>query len=279
MPFVFKRVQKVVAAFIIIALFLLIAVIVLIGKGSGLFERKDTYVTYLTSGHGVSSGQVITYKETPVGKVQKVELTSDDNIRITVSIERKYSYKLIHKDSVLKISGGGLLGGGGVMLISRMDTNAPFLQPGSMIFSSDMKEGQVIIAEYERNQPKDDLMAKVDEILSMVANLDPLITSSLANVRDATGSLAKILGGLAGTDYSVVSSQLISSLSKLNSIMDSLDSTMANVNNMTESDLQQIMLLLKEDLIELKKVMQNLPFGIGTGTSTRPNTIQGGDRQ
>ncbi len=55
----------------------------------------------------------------------------------------------MHIDTALKISGAGLLGGGGISLISYMDTNAPFLQPGSMVFSSDMPEGQKLIAAYE----------------------------------------------------------------------------------------------------------------------------------
>jgi uncharacterized protein YukE len=113
----------------------------------------------------------------------------------------------------------------------------------------------------------------------MVLNLDPLISGTMENVRASTASLKAILGGLEGTDYSVVSSQLLSTLNKLNSIMSSLDSAMENVNEMTDSDLKQIMLLLKEDLIEMKKVMQNLPFGIGTGQSGNQTTIQGGERQ
>lgn len=279
MPFVFKKVQKVVSAFVVIALFLLITVIVLIGKGSGMFETKDTYITYINTGHGVTSGQAINYKETPIGKVRKVELTDNDNIRVTLSIDRKYSLKLIHVNSALKISAGGLLGGGGITLYSEMDTNAPFLQPGSVIFSSDTKEGQDIIAGYEKYMPQNDIMAKVDEILSMVANLDPLITSSMINVRDATGNLSKILGGLAGTDESAASTELLNTLKKLNSVMDSLDATMANVNEMSETDLSQIMMLLKEDLIELKKVMRNLPLGIGGGNQSGSSTIQGGERQ
>lgn len=286
MPFVFKSAQKAVASFVLIAFFLLTTVIVLVGKGSGIFDRKDFYTTYMTTGHGLSEGTSIEYKEFEVGKIQRMDLTEDDQIRVTVSIAKAYSRKLIHKDTVLKVSSGGLLGGGGLEMMSYTDTEGEFLEPGSVIFSSDMEDGQDLLAIYELETVGDDLMLKVNEILDMVAGFDPLLTDILQNVGDATDNLNKIVGGLAGTEYSYLSAELLESMWRINGLLDTLDSetvatlneTLDNVNQMTEEDLDQILLLLEEDLMELKKVMQNLPFGIGTGSSDTSSGIQVGDR-
>ena len=50
------------------------------------------------------------------------------------------------------------------------------------------------------------------------------------------------------------------------------------MDHLTDKDKSELLLLLKENLIELKKVMQNLPFGIGSGKTKGSTSIQGGDR-
>lgn len=278
MPFVFKKTQKAVSTLIFIVIAMLLAIIILIGKGSNLFDLKDKYNTQLNEGHGLSSGATIKYKGIIIGKIRSMELTTNDKINIKVTVLRKYRY-LIRKDSVLKV-GGGIpgLGSASMSLMPSLDSNAVALAPGSLVFSSDMPQGQDILAELNKIQPKDDLMAKVNDVLEGVVDLKPLLMATMLNIRDSTSSLKAILGGLEGKESTVISRQIIMMMVKLNSVMTSMDSVMKNVDEMTEDDLKKIMLLLKEDLIEMKKVMQNLPFGMGTGESKEGATITGGDR-
>lgn len=362
MPFVFSKAQKSVATFIIIGLFFLVAVVVLIGKGSGVFERKANYITFFDEGHGLTEGSAIKYKDFTVGKIRIMELTDEDNIKVLVQFDKKYSDKLVKLDTLLMIKGGSILGGGGLEIISSMDDPSPHMEPGSLIFSSDMDEGVDLMLAYESGQTQDDLMANVDNILNMILSYDPLITSILDNLDGTTESVSAILGGLQGTDYSLLSSEIIGSLDTVNSMLDTVEQDilaevtetvyaltsdlqyilnsvtkditaimnnvnqtvvdvdglvtningmlntdisdlltqlsgtlstvdgmltgieddvmeiLANVNTLTEEEVTETLILLQEDLIELKKVMQNLPLGIGTGSTVGGSSIQGGDR-
>jgi phospholipid/cholesterol/gamma-HCH transport system substrate-binding protein len=294
MPFVFKKAQKAVSTLLIVATFLLLALLILVAKGSNLFEFKDRYVTVLNEGYGLAAGNSIRYKGVSIGRIRSMELTPDDKIRVDVEIFRRYRY-LIKDDSVFKVSVGIIpgLGGSGIVLLQSINPRARPLEPGSMVFSSDMKQGQNIMAEIQKLYPKDDIMLKVQDILDVVDDLRPLITATMLNVRDSTESIKHILAQVE-KDVPNMTQELDVMLVNINSIvktlegsMGSLDGTLKNIDNivenisdMTEDDLRKVLLLVQENLIDLKKVMRNLPLGMGTGRDAPPSgtSISGGDR-
>ncbi|OHD57504.1 MAG: hypothetical protein A2Y33_05915 [Spirochaetes bacterium GWF1_51_8] len=323
MPFTFKSAQKAVASFIIIAIFLLITMLILIGKGSDLFERKSVFYTFLNKGYGLQAGTAIKYKDFVVGKITGIDLQDNDTIRVDIMILEKYQ-RLMEKDCVIKVA-SALLGGASLELLSHPDKNLTNnLLSGSLLLSSDMEQGQTIMTQYIGSPTggADELMVKVGDVLDMINNMEPVLYSTLLNVRDMSTSFKEIMGGLAGTDKTLVSDKLIGILDdvrnmttglknimteidqKKNSIgaliydnkklytyiesmANNADQTMKKVDTIFSelkgmpSDLKQILLLLKEDMIELKKVMENLPFGIGSKSKKEEQntTIIGGDRE
>lgn len=273
MPFVFKKAQKAVSTLLIVSTFMFLAILILVAQGSSLLEFKDRYYTVLNEGYGLSSGSSIRYKGLVVGRIRSIELTPEDNIRVEVEIFRKYS-QLIRDDSVFKVTGGLIpgLGGAGITLLPSLYPEAPPLEPGSMVLSSDMKQGQDIMAELQRMDPGDDIMLQVQSILDGVDDLRPVLMATMMNVRDSTGSVKNILAQLE--------KDIPSAAKEMDEILVNLNSILEDLNEMTEDDIRKIVLLIQENLIDMKKVMRNLPLGMGTGRdSARQGTsISGGDR-
>ncbi len=262
MPFIFKKAQKSVASFIIIAIIFMLGMIILIGKGSGLFELKSRYVTIIDETYDIKNGSPVKYKGLEVGSVSKIKLNKSDKVRLEVILDKNFASTHIKRDSVLKVE-KQLLGSTFLRLIPSISTNEPSLTPGSLVFSSDMPRGVELIALYtKKNPPKaDELMLRVNDILGTVSATLP---DMMVNVVGITRSLDSIMAGLAGGSGADVSY--------------TIKRILWNVDQLTREDESELILLLKENLIELKKVMQNLPFGMGSGKTKSSTSIQGGDR-
>ncbi len=286
MPFVFKKVEKAVASLIIVVFFFLLALVILIGKGTKFFDFKDSYLTVFNESYGLSGGQAVKYKGMNIGKIQRVELTDGDQFKLTLKILRKYR-RLVRRDSVLKVS-SSLLGSSSLVLMPSLTTNSLRLQPGSMIFSADMTMGREILEQVEAGAPKkEDLMYKVNRILDGVVEMTPQLTATVRNVRDITADIRDLTHALKSPNHSIGS--LIydrkNLYGRIDHIMESIDNSLSNVQILsaklteTPDDLKQVILLVNDDLIELKSVLSGVKKLVGGGSKNVEMTIKSGDRE
>lgn len=277
MPFTFRTSEKLVAAFLVIGFLLFIVIVILIGRGSEVFSFKNTYYCMLNETYGFTSGSQIKYKGIDVGKIRRVILDENENIRVEFYILNKYR-RLIRENTVLKIQ-PTLLGGSSFILIPSLDRMDNILPPGSRVFSSDDEEGKMILKRFESQGPKkEDLTETAKRILDNIDSLKPLINTTVANVRDITSSLKVIANNIKELSYELNSpSNTIGGLvkdrgrleSKIDSIVSSLDKTLSNVKEISgklqnsPDDIKYTVLLLQENLIELKKVLGGIKRILG----------------
>jgi len=263
-----------------------LAMVILIGKGNNLFEFKDSYYTVFNESYGLSSGQAVKYKGMKVGKIRKVDLTESDQFKLTIKILQKYR-RLVRRDSVLKVS-SSLLGSSSLVLMPPLTTNSLHLRPGSMIFSSDMKMGREILDEIEANSlKKEDLMYKVNRILDGVVEMTPQLTATARNVRHITADIRDLTHAMKSPNNSIGS--LIFDRKKLygriDHIMESIDLSLSNVQILsskltdTPDSVKQMIVLLNDNLIELKSVLRGVKKLIGGGSKNVQMTIKSGDRE
>jgi len=280
MPFTFKGAQKAVSTFIIVGIFLFIAVLFLVGKGSDLFTLKDYYLTILDDGYGLTSGSPIKYKSINIGKIKDLKLTEDNHIRLTVWFNSEYRY-LIRQASVLKVQSSII--GSSLVLVPTADTNSEQLLAGSLILSSDMEEGRKILEVIAENTPikKDDLNAMAQKILNNIDNMQPVINGTLNNVKSITTEIRDILSNINSSDTSIgalIRDKNVLS-TRIDNMMDSLDSTLKSLKTATDrpDDIKSIVILLKENLIELKGALSGIKNLLGGEKSTDKN-IKPGER-
>ncbi len=281
MPFTFKSAQKAVAAFLLIGVFLFIAVLILIGKGSDLFTIKDYYITEFDEGYGLASGSAIRYKSIVIGKVRDLKLTSEDVIRVTVWFNSEYRY-LIKQDSVLKVQ-SSIIGTSYLILVPSIDPKSMPLLPGSLILSSDMPEGRRLMEKLAGLTPvkKDDLNAMAQKILGNIDRLEPVINSSMYNLKSITAEVRDILSNINSEDTSIgaILKDKKGLYNKIDSMMASLDSVLKSVKTATDrpEDLRSIVILLRENLVELKSTLSGVKNLVG-GSKELETTIKAGER-
>ncbi len=282
MPFTFKGAQKAVSAFILIGIFLFVAVLLLVGKGSDLFTIKDYYITDFDDGYGMASGSPIKYKSINIGKIRDLKLTEDDRIRVTVWFNEEYRY-LIRQDSVLKIQ-SSIIGSSFLVLIPSPDSNTVQLLPGSLILSSDMEEGRKILDELALKTPvkKDDINAMAQKILNNIDKLEPVINGTMNNLRTITAEARDILSNINSEDTSIGSiiKDKKGLSAKIDNMMGSLDSTLKSLKTATErpEDMKAIVILLRENLVELKETLSTVKSFLGGGGKTIDKNIKPGER-
>ncbi len=313
MPFTFKAAQKAVAVFIFVGVFFLLTVVILILRGSEVLQQKTWYYTILEEAYGITSGMPVKYKGITVGKVKRLRLTSDRKVSLDFYILREYQ-ELMQENSVLKVQ-SALLGGSSLVLVVPLE-ESQLLPSGSLVLSMDMPRGREILALVAQQQPgKDDLTAKVKDVLDGVIELKPTIQGILLNLQNTTGELNLIVRGLRTGESTVMSDKLLASLAnlqditknlkeltlllrsddntvgallqdkkqlytRLESILGSVDKSLQSLSRVsgkletTPDDVKQLTSLLKDNLIELRGVLQSLKDILGGSTSS-PSLKQG----
>ncbi|HPC38253.1 MAG TPA: MlaD family protein [Exilispira sp.] len=297
MPFVFSKTQKLAAFFIIFGTILLIAIFAFIIKGNRTFEKKGYYYTFFEDSKGITVGASIRFKGFNIGKVTKVKLLTDFRTRVDFVIYKEY-IQLIRYDTVIKMS-SSLLGSSGLTISFIPDQKCLILPNHSEVLSSDMPLGQDILFKISENMPKqDDLTAKASQVIDMILELKPVINLTLLNLRDTSFELKNLASSLNGKGDSETAKKIFDLLNKVNSTMDLLTPTLANfkdvsvdaknittklnsdlpkilsdlsiiearidkllngLDNLPE-DIKELLELAKQNLIQLKYVLENIPL-------------------
>ncbi|MEJ5285043.1 MAG: MlaD family protein [Brevinematia bacterium] len=291
MPFTFRAMEKLVAAFVVLGLIFFVVMIVLLGRGSYVFRFKDTYYTILNESYGFSSGSQIKYKGLNIGKVKSVKLMEDENVKVEFIILREYR-NYIRENSVMKVQ-STILGSANFVLIKPEGVNYKIIEPGGRVLSSDDEEGMMVLKKYDESLKKDDLTATAKKILDNIDSLKPVINQTMYNVKDITEGLKVIvnnfkeiaveLNSTNNTIGSIVKDKK-SLLNKIDGMLVSIDTTLKNISDIstkfknTPDDVKGTMVLLQENLIESKKVLIGLKNLLG-GEKESAQNIQIGERE
>lgn len=260
MPFVFSKFQKLAAFFIIFGLILLIAIFAFIVKGNRTFERKGHYYTFFEDSKGINVGSPIKYKGFNIGKVTKVKLLSDYKTRIDFVVYKEY-VNLIRYDTVIKMS-SSLLGSSGLSISFLTNAKTITLPDKSEVLSSDMPLGQDILSKISENLPKqDDLTAKASLVIDMILELKPIINLTLINLRDTTYELKELASSLNEGGNSETAKKLFSLLDKVNTTMDLLTPTLDNFKDIS-IDAKNITTKLNSDLPEILSALKGIEYKI-----------------
>jgi len=316
MPFTFKSAQKAVAFFIFLGLFFLLTVVVLILRGSDVLQQKVRYYTVMNEAYGLTSGMPVKYKGITIGKIKKLALTPDRKVTLDFYILREYK-ELIQENSVLKVQ-SSLLGAASLILVLPA-VESQWLPPDSLVLSMDMPRGQEVLQLVAQQQPaKDDLTARVKDVLDGVLELKPTIQGILLNLQNTTGELNLIVRGLRTGESTVTSDRVLASLAnleaitknlkelttllrsddntvgallqdkkqlytRLESILASVDKSLQSLSKVTgklegtPDDVKQLTSLLKDNLIELRAVLQSLRSLLGSTSSS--SSLKQGERK
>ena len=199
MPFTFTNRQKSVAFFMLTGVFFFLVLLIIVISGSDLIAMKEKHFTYFSDAHGFTGGTAIKYKGFNIGKIKSLNLTQDGKIRADFYIYRKYAY-LLKENSVLRVQ-SSLLGASNLSLFSNPDPTAPIMKPKSLLYSSDMNEGQEILLKTEvAVKGGDELTDKVKIILDDIHNLKPFLDNTLVSFSSTMYNVNSLVAGMRERD-------------------------------------------------------------------------------
>lgn len=182
MAYEFRKIEKTIGAFIVVAFLLFIGAIIFIAKGQGLIAKKNYYSTICNTAEGLSSSTAIKYKGVEIGKVKKIYLDENNDIIIKFYIYRENASR-IKTDSVVKVIAPIL--GKKSLELSEGATNSELAKNNSILYSTHSEKGRDMLASQESGEIK----SAVDAIMQNVE----LLTAELADPR---GSLQTVMKNL-----------------------------------------------------------------------------------
>ncbi|WP_432379231.1 MlaD family protein [Duganella sp. P38] len=180
---------------------LLLVLMVLLVAGSGLyllyargaFESTQTLILQADDSEGVVVGMDVTFAGFPIGRVRRIELSSEGKARLVVDVQSKDAHWL-RSSSIFTLE-RGLVGGAKLRAFSGIPTDPP-LEDGAA--------RTLLVGDPGAEIPR--LLAAARDLLQNLNDLtaeNSALASSLANVAGVTGKLngpQGAMGLIAGDD-------------------------------------------------------------------------------
>ena len=211
-----------VGAFVAGLTLILMIIIVSIGKESALFEPKIDIKARVASVSNLKSGSYVELKGIRVGSVTEVEIISEDEVEIIMTILEK-ELRWIKQDSKVSISTAGLVGDKFVEIYNGTK-DAPIFNPNKdILISEDLTDLKKIITKGDSIATVTErILNKLDHILVKLGDGKTII--------DAMNSLNKASGHLESVSSELKAAQMGKMISNVNMSMANLNKASASMD-------------------------------------------------
>ncbi len=235
--------------FVLVCIFLLLGLIFKAGNFKESFQPKKEITVKFTNARGIKLNSAVYYAGVKSGAVSKIAVDEQDNVYITLRMEKGVSIK---KDSNIKI-------GANVMGDSYIDITpgkGEIVQSGETIQGSDASIAQQI--EEVVSSIKE--LVSSDKITSSLDNLD----KTLKNIADVSGTIAndkdKIETIISNVNTSMENIKGISqSLNRdIDGITGKMNTVLANIAEMTDTEQIQKIDEITENVVDITNNVENI---------------------
>ena len=247
----------------------------------GFFEPKQTVVLIADNSEGVTPGMDMTFSGFPIGRVRRVELGDDGNVRITVDVNEKDA-KWLRTSSVFTLV-KGLVGGVQLRAYSGVLSDPP-LPDGAekpVLRGDTNAEIQRVIGAAR------DVLDNLNEITAQNSQLQ----KTIANLQTFTDKLQSRRGALhAVFGNEEDAKKLVDAVERANTAMARIEQLTANANqqvfgrdglaNDARVNMRELQALLTDARNSMRRVDAVLMEAQGVGANLRAGTQDlGGLRQ
>lgn len=217
----FKGLEKKIGFFVIVAFLGIVLTIIAVGIQQDVFSPKTRLFIITDSGQDISEGMAVKLRGFIIGKVEKLELTDDARVKVTLSILRSHM-KWVKSDSKARLLKEGVIGANIIEITLGSEKEKPLEHNAVIAFERERGLGQVV----------DQLYAEVN----------PLIEDLKRVARRAD----TLLAGLPATQQ------------KLDTALTSATKNFTNLEKVTASDLPAMTKRGRETLDSAKKVVDSV---------------------
>lgn len=189
--------EKMVGLFIVITMALALGILVFIGRGQHWFKKKTTYYTYFNEGYNLKPGAQVKIFNTWIGFVEKVELTKDNRVKITIKVFENDAAK-IRADSVATVDSPTIIGSE-FIAITPGSPEKPAIPKEGIINSKAKKNIGEYLKDYDIEKKVEDFGQLISDLKIVMERLkDPKgpLFGILYDLKEATNKLNKGEGSL-----------------------------------------------------------------------------------
>ncbi len=225
----------------------------------GVFTKTITYTLISKTGNGLSEGMPVMFSGFEIGKVDKLELSEDGEVEITIKIPVKHE-KWIRKGTKFTLEKP--LIGSSAITIKTENMNTPLLDHGEIQEIDVIDDINEVI---KQARPVLDQISQITQNINYLTNKESDISKTLANVKIISKKIKQkdtVIEMITGKKSSakeiakltenlkLISSQTLKSINKINQI---IDSTQTQVTG-KEGILSNTNTILKDLIKKLKKM-------------------------
>lgn len=238
-----------VGLFVFTALAIFITIIYLIGSKDNLFKTKTTITTSFNDIRGVVVGNNVRFSGINVGKVSDINVVSDKEVVLELSIVKEYA-RFIYKDALVEINQDGLMGSK-LINITSGHSSAGMIEEGTHLKG---KEGIDI----------ENMLYEVHDILVEAGDAVASLKSIAGKIDSGEGDLAKLVNDdVLSTELTATTRQLNTTLATVEQITKNMTTgegdiaRLINSNELT-SQAHQLLGNLNEAVEKTHRVAENL---------------------
>ena len=217
----FKGLEKKIGLFVIIALLGIVLTVVAVGFQQDVFSPKTRLFIVTDSGQDISEGMAVKLRGFNIGKVEKLELTDDARVKVTLSILRSHM-KWVKSDSKARLLKEGVIGANIIEITLGSEKEKPLEHNALIAFERERGLGQVVDQLYA------EVIPLIDDLKRVARRADTL------------------LAGLPATQQ------------KLDTALTSATKNFTNLEKVTASDLPAMTKRGRETLDSAKKVVDSV---------------------
>lgn len=227
MRFSVRHADRIVGAFILLAMVFLVVILFLLGSNQRWFARSYHYRSRFLSANSLNVGTGILFKGFEIGKISNVTLNGDNQVDVDFFVYDTYADR-VNRNCVLELSVSPI--GLGTSLLFHRGFSTEALPEDSWIPSLDLPEGQNLVEQSLVDIPRKDdtvtrLLASVNGVLDGLNRT--LLNLNLALEGKGTGEIQEILKGVK-----VALASLDGTLKTANGALADVDGLVVNVNGM-----------------------------------------------
>ncbi len=228
-------------------------------KGKDILKKYNIYYAVFDNVDGIDNSTPVKLKGLPVGSIQSMDFrTTDRKIVVAMNIDRDY---FIPKDSRVKISGSGILGGKNLEIeLGYSPEPAPSGDTLQSVTSGGLTEMMGSAQEQLENL--------INNTNRFLMNLNSVIDTT--NRRNLAASLENINRLSAELNSLTVETRQLLAQNKhlLHRTLRNLDQSSAELNKfssqLAQSHVDQLVQNLTESSVRLNKILKNLEQGKGS---------------
>jgi phospholipid/cholesterol/gamma-HCH transport system substrate-binding protein len=229
----FKGLEKKIGFFVIAALLGIILTVVAVGIQHDVFSPKTRLFFITDSGQSIDEGMAVKLSGFNIGKVEKLELTDDAKVRVTLSILRNYM-KWVKSDSRARLIKEGVIGANVIEITPGSDKEKSLEHNTQIAFERERGLGQVVDQLYAEVIPLIDDLKRVarraDTLLAGLPATQQKLDDTLTSAKKNFENLEKI----TASDLPAITKRGRETVEKANKVVDSVSRTWPISSNIKE---------------------------------------------